>query len=1554
MPASDHYWRPLALMHKVFAGSAFALFGATIIMMAVDEHREWREYQARAEELRYEKLREEASQYSRDQYRQQLEELKDNIQAAKDAVASEQGEITRLEADLAAVSGEVERLQRLSKDMNADRDVARANYDLGVRDQVGAEKLQELRRLYNEAQEVAQDYAGRLEEALGRRGDVQAELDALREAVAAAERRRQDFEFQEQQLRDQMNQLRPESWFAALKREIKTWPIINGFNPELTLQDKQDWIPELKVQLGMARVARFDRCRACHVHIDRFAAGGVAAFPYGELEDGKYPHPFASHPHSELYVADASPHPKTRFGCTICHDGDGSGTSFQNSEHTPDDPIEAEHWEAEYDWHSNHFWEYPMLPTQFIESTCIKCHHNVTELGVNPQYGASAPKVYEGYNLIAEYGCFGCHEINGYNGTESIGPDLRLEPNTPEQLAALEADPNQVPGRMRKVGPSLRHVADKTTAEFIAYWVEIPKRFRPDTRMPQFFDLTNQTDALAAQLQPVELAGIAAYLMEASQPLELEQPVPGYTPDAERGKHLFSRRGCLACHSHDDPDFAGIRADFGPNLTRVHEKIRPGQDGFNWLYTWLRDPTRYHTRTRMPNLFLTPEGEEDNYVDPAADIAAFLLQGGPGAFPEIELPAPYLGIVADNEFTLDEAEELGLESTTGVRVLSVLQGSSAERATTVPAEGATAVEAPLEMNDVIVRVGQTTLENPGQLDELIAGQAIGAELVLTVMRHGNELQRSITVSDGLRDLTRLYLEKSLTSGELDQTLESGIFKRRERVVAPDGTASWEYVPASRESIKGDEIELLQQPGDGESLDEETKRHRELVFVGRRTVSRYGCYGCHDIPGFEEARPIGTALQDWGRKDTSKLALEHIEEWLQHHGEPDGGSTHDRIERILTQEGESATHQQRMAAYFYESLLHHGRPGFLWQKLRQPRSYDYRKTETKGWDERLRMPRFPFEEPQIESIATFVLGLVADPPPSDYQYQPEGAAYARIEGDRLLRQYNCTGCHMLETPGFRYEADLRELVGMTRDELETWFTDRADALADGTIPQPALSNVALPTGFTPPEGMDPELARRLREQASLESPSLDRFLRKLDDEIDDEEERNKPQSFVISDTEAYYRELFDSIGDPERRAEAIARERTFVGHMEDFLPNAVAFLQGRLPDVTDAAVQITPLIGRLVETEVQDKDKPTPLQEWLDNHQELLLVDRLPDADIPESVRAALSLKPPVSHWPPITSGEGSAVLEAHGLTVATPDPEETDPEFRQYVFDLWENLDVGGRYKLMGINSRFLVQEDRVVEILPSRGGDFAEWLVPQLVDDEMAGDLNKSWQASPPPLYKEGVKVQTPWLYRFLLNPEQLRYTTVLRMPRFNMSETEARHLANYFAAVDNQPFPYQENYRHQPEYLDARSTEFQAEFPTEGDDYLFKCWQVLNAPLCIKCHAVGGRPYQGSDPTKDIQGPNLERVESRLRPEWVHLWIYKPAAITSYTSMPSNFAANQEQFPDLFDGKPQWQVEGVVDALMNYYNLMERHGVTIYEPPMSEQPAEGAEAASSGGGGR
>ena len=155
------------------------------------------------------------------------------------------------------------------------------------------------------------------------------------------------------------------------------------------------------------------------------------------------PQPYSTHPRLDLFVGDSSPHPMKTFGCTICHQGQGSATSFKWASHSPNTPKQSHLWHDEYGWFNNHHWIRPMRPERFEESSCLKCHHQVVDLAPSERFPEPpAPKVVEGYNLIRQYGCFGCHEINGWSGPEErIGPDMRVEPNYHEVAQAIAADP---------------------------------------------------------------------------------------------------------------------------------------------------------------------------------------------------------------------------------------------------------------------------------------------------------------------------------------------------------------------------------------------------------------------------------------------------------------------------------------------------------------------------------------------------------------------------------------------------------------------------------------------------------------------------------------------------------------------------------------------------------------------------------------------------------------------------------------------------------------------------------------------------------------------------------------------------------------------------------------------------------------------------------------------------------------------------------------------------------------------------------------------------------
>ncbi len=1253
MPATEDYFRSLPKMHRWFAVSMVVLFASTLLMMYFDHHDEWRDYQRQFFKLEAQKVVAEETQRKAelggeegDQgYEAKVALLKSDRDQKEAELSQKAADLSKLETEFKQLNHDYDLQMREVRKVRAYRDVARANFDLGVRDQLDDEKLRPLKASFDELQTTVVDLEAELDRRDAARNEAAAKLKDTTKDRDAAVAAIKAFEADITRMEVVHDRIAP-TGVKAFKRWLMEQPIIDGFNSHMKVQ--QDWLPDMKITLGMAKTMRYDRCRTCHMGIDRVGPGDVPDFQHGDGQDGTYQHPFSTHPRMDVYLSASSPHPLPEFGCTSCHDGQGSATSFTNASHTPNDPHQAHEWEHDHAWFNNHFWEYPMQPARLRESACLKCHHSVVELGQNTKFGATAPKVYEGWQLIKKYGCFGCHEINGFDAGKPVGPDLRLEPQTAEESRKIAEDPRAFAGTERKVGPSLRHVASKTTAEWLTHWTEEPKRFRPKTNMPQFFKLSNQHDEDGQKYSQAELAAIAHYLFDKSQTLKFDTPQKGYQPNADRGKLFFAQKGCLACHSHDDERYKGSHAEFGPNLSKVAAKIKTGGEGFNWLYTWIREPERHHPRTRMPDLFLDPEGQGDKLIDPAADIAAFLLSGGPQKYDAIE--------VSDAE--LDKLVELLL----------------ARRKTVTPADA------------------KKTMD------------------------------------------TRKY-------------------------------------PIPRENIKGDEIELVPEQAEADMSPKEWRR-RKMNYLGRVTISRYGCYGCHDIPNFENARPIGTALQDWGLKDPSRLAPEHIEEFLHHHGEPDGSSTMHRVEQAVlkAKSGDFNSHEQEeqelSAAFYYESLLHHGRPGFIWQKLRDPRSYDYEKTSTKFYDERLRMPKFPLNEKEIEAISTFVLGLVARPPVERYQYRPKGAELAKVEGEKLLQKFNCVGCHMIDLPEVAY--------GVKLDEVQP------SELAAGDHP----------------EGLD--------------------LLLKLK---------------------------------PSRKALTNQTHTVKTGDATETLP--VATFKG--------------------------------------------LVSSRPTAD--------------------------------------------DEPEEAEYGYDLWETVDVGGKVLYPG--SRMLVPAPRLVSEKPARGGHFAEWLVDDLMKLSSGNNRFLSWQMSPPPLYLEGLKVQTPWLYQFLKNPTKLRHTTVLRMPKFNMSDAEAMALANYFAAYDGVPYPYQNIPQRQPGYLADLNATYHERHPERGGDYLQESWRVLNAPLCIKCHSVGGREFKASDPKKDIRGPNLDQVADRLRPDWTMLWLYNPRWITPYTSMPAPFPKNQKQFAPLMDGDAGHQSVAARDALMNYVRLMEREGKLAEQATAKSAPA-------------
>lgn len=226
------------------------------------------------------------------------------------------------------------------------------------------------------------------------------------------------------------------------------------------------------------------------------------------------------------------PHKTEQFGCTVCHRGQGAATT-----------VEEAH-------NSTLAWEQPILPAKYIESSCGECHRG-------PLSGT--PQLNMGRNLLAREGCVHCHTVKLPDGSQMKPTD----------------DP-----------PSLSHIADKTTREWIFAWLKDPQAYASTATMPNF------------KLSDDDLRDISAFLVANSTPLARDTLTVSAkaASDPSAGGSLYGESFCASCHAVQNAAGNMVGGDVGPELTKVGTKVKP-----EWLQAWLRNPRVYDPETAMPH-----------------------------------------------------------------------------------------------------------------------------------------------------------------------------------------------------------------------------------------------------------------------------------------------------------------------------------------------------------------------------------------------------------------------------------------------------------------------------------------------------------------------------------------------------------------------------------------------------------------------------------------------------------------------------------------------------------------------------------------------------------------------------------------------------------------------------------------------------------------------------------------------------------------------------------------------------------------------------------------
>lgn len=753
-----------------------------------------------------------------------------------------------------------------------------------------------------------------------------------------------------------------------------------------------------------------DRCQTCHMGADS-----------GTYQSASIPKQFRTHPHrSTLFTA----HPIESFGCTSCHQGQGRATDMLSHSGWH---LEEHHGKERWHFAGDHYWDDPLLPigelTKVIidernDSFEVKIgrgkwetvkidHRSPAERDKGKAESADYPEETELFAQVQEklakvVDAAGDVKAKWHAVVRRLDNRVQigLEQNNPsEVITAKEVPAFGVKFAKRELAEVLGFEGEEITSK-----ASIQTAMRPPSipvradSMPTWDDKTGlyhpprgaqglqipdgmrnrfieglpevESGCLRCHTSDVDLKQRASKAKFVADKLDYERAeafrkadpegykkahdgieelppvrvdpasVANPVPTFSEGRALFKKLNCTGCHILDG--FAWDR-NAGPALDNVSAKVSP-----EWLLSWIRYPRGFRAKTRMPNLW--PRPLDPGSKRPYAEGSPEYLQWETQMREQTTAVASYLIERSDNPSQRAGAPNDAQPLKKEIQGYADVAGSSAEKGKIVfESYGCQGCHARTDSDKDGEKLPEPWRSRERDIAPSLsnmAGKTTADWIAYWVEDparywHGTKMPN-----------LRLTREEAASVGKYVASL-------KEAPLEPIAVDKADVAAVTDPAKRAEKVACSAVGG----------AMLTRVECGERTIGYYGCFGCHQISGYEMSAPIAPELGAFAKKDVTTLDF----------------------------------------GYAIADHHLHTTETFATLKLDSPRIYRRDRIE-------LKMGDYDLSPREIRSLVVFLKGLVASKPKTAFKPQEHPEYAAALEGRQIVEDYNCRGCHVIEDHG----------------------------------------------------------------------------------------------------------------------------------------------------------------------------------------------------------------------------------------------------------------------------------------------------------------------------------------------------------------------------------------------------------------------------------------------------------------------------------------------------------------------------------------------------------